>query len=170
MAIRPCKECGKNISTKAEVCPHCGAKPKRTSAFTWIITIFIILVGFSLMRASLYRDERAAGLAQKAAALTPEQRAAEAKIAAERKAVEKRANDEGTMAYQCKEWVRKSLHDPDSAKFEDNFAISHTQAYDRVQVKVRARNAFNAIRMSTFECRIARKDGYLNLLGMNEIH
>lgn len=37
MALTPCKECGKEISKKAAVCPHCGAKPKRTSLFTLIV-------------------------------------------------------------------------------------------------------------------------------------
>lgn len=37
MALVTCKECGKEISNKADACPHCGAKPKRTGCFTWII-------------------------------------------------------------------------------------------------------------------------------------
>lgn len=41
MAIVKCKECGKDVSTVAEACPHCGAKrPKRTSLFTWFIALF----------------------------------------------------------------------------------------------------------------------------------
>ena len=44
MAMTKCKECGAEISTKAESCPQCGAKrPKKTSLFTWIIFGFIIL-------------------------------------------------------------------------------------------------------------------------------
>jgi hypothetical protein len=41
MALVACKECGKEISKKAASCPHCGFKPKRTSTFTWIVTIFV---------------------------------------------------------------------------------------------------------------------------------
>ena len=37
MAMTQCKECGKEISTKAAACPHCGAKAKRTSALTWFV-------------------------------------------------------------------------------------------------------------------------------------
>jgi DNA-directed RNA polymerase subunit RPC12/RpoP len=29
MAIIACKECGKEVSDKAAVCPHCGAKPRK---------------------------------------------------------------------------------------------------------------------------------------------
>jgi len=30
MAMTKCKECGAQISTTAESCPHCGAKQKKT--------------------------------------------------------------------------------------------------------------------------------------------
>ena len=43
MALIKCKECGEQISTKAEACPKCGAKQvKRHSALSWIG-----LVGFA---------------------------------------------------------------------------------------------------------------------------
>jgi len=44
MALTKCKECGKEISKKAEKCPHCGApQKKKTSLFTWLVTILIVL-------------------------------------------------------------------------------------------------------------------------------
>lgn len=43
MALTKCKECGEQISTKADACPKCGAKPpKKTSGFTWFVLILII--------------------------------------------------------------------------------------------------------------------------------
>lgn len=45
MSLVKCKECKKEISTKAELCPHCGTKvTKRTSAFTWIVLVILILI------------------------------------------------------------------------------------------------------------------------------
>lgn len=42
MALKPCKECGTQVSTKARQCPKCGAaRPKSTSLFTWLVTIFV---------------------------------------------------------------------------------------------------------------------------------
>ena len=42
MALIKCKECGTEISKKAKECPKCGAPAKKkTSLFTWIVTIFI---------------------------------------------------------------------------------------------------------------------------------
>jgi hypothetical protein len=44
VALSKCKECGEQISTKADACPKCGAKPtKKTSAFTWFVLILIFL-------------------------------------------------------------------------------------------------------------------------------
>ena len=45
MALVKCKECGEQVSTKAKNCPKCGARvPKKTSLFTWLVLIFIILI------------------------------------------------------------------------------------------------------------------------------
>jgi RNA polymerase subunit RPABC4/transcription elongation factor Spt4 len=49
MALVKCKECGEEVSTKAKICPKCGAKaPKKTSIFTWLILVFIIVVVYSV--------------------------------------------------------------------------------------------------------------------------
>ncbi len=42
MALVKCKECGSEISNKAAVCPRCGAKPRRTSGFTWFVLISFV--------------------------------------------------------------------------------------------------------------------------------
>lgn len=41
MALKPCHECGKDVSTEAGKCPHCGAKVKKpTGVLGWIVAIF----------------------------------------------------------------------------------------------------------------------------------
>jgi RNA polymerase subunit RPABC4/transcription elongation factor Spt4 len=52
MALKKCKECGKEISTKADICPHCGANQKRKGvgcggALLILILIVIIAPQFS---------------------------------------------------------------------------------------------------------------------------
>ena len=48
MALKKCKECGEQVSSKAEACPKCGAKtPKKTSPVTWLVLFFIIFVVYS---------------------------------------------------------------------------------------------------------------------------
>lgn len=56
MAMTKCKECGAQVSTKADACPQCGAKRKTTSLVTWIFAIifgFVLLSGIS----SLFQDD-----------------------------------------------------------------------------------------------------------------
>jgi hypothetical protein len=43
MALTKCHECGKEVSTTAAACPHCGAKPKRQSAGCFSVVVLAIL-------------------------------------------------------------------------------------------------------------------------------
>jgi hypothetical protein len=48
MALIKCKDCGKEVSSKAKVCPNCGrAVPKRTSLITWLFAGLICFVALS---------------------------------------------------------------------------------------------------------------------------
>ena len=49
MAMTKCKECGGEISTKADACPRCGAKQVRTSGCAKIVLIFLGLMVFVAM-------------------------------------------------------------------------------------------------------------------------
>lgn len=44
MTLIKCKECGEEISQKAEKCPHCGApQKKKTSLLTWLVAVVVVL-------------------------------------------------------------------------------------------------------------------------------
>ncbi len=53
MALKPCRECGEDVSTEAKTCPHCGVKKpilksdsqKMTKILIWLFMITIIAVG-----------------------------------------------------------------------------------------------------------------------------
>jgi hypothetical protein len=45
MALRKCKECGKEVSTKAEACPNCGAPIKQKSKEYGCIASLLMLIG-----------------------------------------------------------------------------------------------------------------------------
>lgn len=49
MALKKCKECGKEISSKAKVCPSCGAKNKRRSKLGVFLAIILIGIGIIWM-------------------------------------------------------------------------------------------------------------------------
>jgi len=46
MALKKCKECGKEVSTKADLCPHCGAKQKRKNIGCGGALLILIAIGF----------------------------------------------------------------------------------------------------------------------------
>lgn len=48
MALIKCKECGTEISNKAESCPKCGAKVSKSSKFGTLITVIGALYLFSI--------------------------------------------------------------------------------------------------------------------------
>ena len=50
MALIKCKECGKEISTQAEECPHCGAfnKDNPVNVLQGVLSVGLLLVTFWL--------------------------------------------------------------------------------------------------------------------------
>ena len=47
MAMMKCKECGKDVSSKADKCPHCGIpiqKKSRTFLLFFLIASFLLIV------------------------------------------------------------------------------------------------------------------------------
>src|SRR5258708_20515964 len=45
MALKPCRECGKEISAEAEQCPHCGVKIQSgIGCLGWTLAIFVFLI------------------------------------------------------------------------------------------------------------------------------
>lgn len=68
MALVDCKECGQKVSTKAKACPNCGAKPaKKTSLFTWIILLGIVIALYGLNQGSSKKAAPAASTTSQAA-------------------------------------------------------------------------------------------------------
>lgn len=61
MALTECKECGHQVSDKADACHHCGARqPKRTSMFTWIVGAILgipMLITIFAMSSRVHRSE-----------------------------------------------------------------------------------------------------------------
>jgi hypothetical protein len=51
MALIKCKECGKEVSSEAKKCPHCGKKLKTSSLGKGILYVFLILIGLIVLGA-----------------------------------------------------------------------------------------------------------------------
>jgi len=145
MALVKCRECGKERSTKAEACPHCGAKVKHTSTFTWVVGGIFALIVVSCISAINSSDERrnaeATKEATRVAALTPDQRAAEVKAAAAQKAIKDADEVKFQRALVLVLAVKESMNDPSSLEIID---ASVTDA-GAVAIEFRGKNAFGAL-------------------------
>lgn len=110
MTLIGCKECGKEISKSAEACPHCGYKPRRTSLFTWLVTIFIaipIVIGIFASSSTTTTDQQTLE--------TPEQ----AEVRKKKDEAIQRASI-GAIA------LKKATRDPEGFKLESAFVIEGT--------------------------------------------
>jgi hypothetical protein len=60
MALIKCKECGKEVSSKAESCPHCGARVKaKESGCLTVLLVLIGLVTFFTLMGTIKEPSRA---------------------------------------------------------------------------------------------------------------
>lgn len=59
MALKPCKECGKEVSTGAPTCPQCGAKHP-TRRRNWFVILGLAFIGFVVV-STASRVENGAG-------------------------------------------------------------------------------------------------------------
>lgn len=125
MALTACKECGKEISTKAEVCPHCGAKPKKkTSMFTWIVAGFI---GFAALGALLSE---------------PSEKSSASRSAPKTKSPEELRYDKNLKrAAVAAQALRKSMRNPDSFVLEQALAMES----NTICIEYRAQNGFGGM-------------------------
>lgn len=145
MAMMECKECKAQISTKAEACPNCGAKVKRTSRTAKAALVLVLLVtGFGVYQshdASQGREERIQAEAARRASLTPEQRKAEdAKAAAQAEHNEK-VRAATARAAVLANTIKKEAKDPASMDVAEALVTPEGAA----AIKFRAKNSFGAL-------------------------
>lgn len=119
MALIKCKECGKDISSEAKVCPSCGiAPPKRTG----IVSIVVVgLIGIYMVKCTY--DEASKG--------PPPQKSADTI----------QADKELNVAIAYGKLIKKATKDPSSFKME-SFLIYPGGA---ACYEYRAKNSFGAI-------------------------
>lgn len=131
MALIKCKECGNEISTKAEACPKCGVRitPEKMGCGKTVVVAFLGIVIIAAM-SSIFSPSSDSSAA-KQEPQTPEQVAAKKK---EDEAVQRAMI--GAMT------LKKTMRDPDSFKLESALVIdgSGVVCYD-----YRARNGFGGM-------------------------
>lgn len=146
MALTTCEECGKDLSTEAKTCPHCGYRPRRTSIVTWAVLILIVAAVGSTLSAKKSADDewqaKVKAAEVKIAAMTPEQKKAMADEQ-QRREEQKRKDDAAVqLATAGARLLKKAAKNPDSFKLESALVVEKTGA---VCYQYRAQNSFGAI-------------------------
>ena len=135
MALINCKECNKEISSEAEKCPHCGIELNKGLGCGTLIVIGFFGAVLASALLSGQSTTSPTGNTQESAQVDMRQSATGA----------------------CMLFIKQSLHDPDSAEFgssKDAVVEQVDETTWKVQRSVRAKNAFNALRLSNFECKM----------------
>lgn len=145
MALVNCKECGKQVSTEAKACLHCGARPpKKTGILGW----FVLVAGtFIVVQCSLSgTGSNTHGIAQ-----SPEQ----TKYQTQQKLL-------SDAKFACRGFVEKSLKSPATAEFQNynKFAANQDSVSNNYWVSgyVDSQNGFGAMIRTNFACELKRSD------------
>lgn len=141
MPLVNCRECKKEVSTEAKVCPSCGVKkPQPKAKDMGIGSIFLVLLAGSCVAGPmLISHQKANDAAEEAAALTPAQLAAKdaAKKAQAEKSLKRTSAIAGTLTS-----MKAALRNPDSAIWEEMRANDDGSI---VCLKYRAQNGFGGV-------------------------
>ncbi|MCK9386052.1 MAG: zinc ribbon domain-containing protein [Nevskia sp.] len=120
MALIKCRECGKDISTDAKACPHCGAKPPYRPSLAFVVIAGLLIV-FGIK--SAFTETGTTGKVQ----------------TAEEIAAKEAADMRTKMAYVMIRKVKNSLREPESL---DVIEVFSNEKADLLCMKYRARNGF----------------------------
>lgn len=123
MSMVNCKECKTEISSKAEACPKCGAKTKRSSIGCGSALAVIGVIFVFIMVAGIIRGP------------------SDTSAAAPKKTTESQSTEKSTRAQTLMYVVKKSLRNPDSLKAE---SVIVTEAL-AVCATYRAQNGFGGM-------------------------
>ena len=109
--LTDCKSCGHQIAKTAKVCPVCGAKNKYTAPGAQLAAI--VLIG-GVMLYSWIGDM----IPENKPPLTAAEQQVRAERQAERDANRARRNKEADAIFACQRLLERSLHNPDSLKWD----------------------------------------------------
>lgn len=127
MALVKCRECGKEMSSQAKACPHCGApRPKGTSSSTIIFGAFLVLV----VGSCIFSGDRPTGTSTSTS--TPKPPPSAADLAKEK---------EFRTVVAGLRWIKESMKNPKS------FELVSARMIDgkALCIEYRGTNSFNAV-------------------------
>ena len=131
MAVSNCKECGRQVSSKAKACPHCGAKaPKTTSIFSVVLVSLLVFAVYTG-----YVPDSTNSNSVKNTSSTP---------TSEKKDERSQRTKEYLWIEEGKDSVRAKLKDADSAKFKNVYFFRGSRNIPVTCGDVNSKNSFGA--------------------------
>jgi hypothetical protein len=145
MALARCPDCGKEVSSSAPACPHCGrpiVAKKSAGCVGTGCAVFIVLALIGLVFGGIADSNKNSA-----------ERAAQA-------AADSLSRLEFDARYTCQEFVKKRLRAPSTAKFSEVRAwqVKDKPGHWSAAGQVDAHNAFGAMIRNPFGCDM-RLDG-----------
>jgi hypothetical protein len=137
MAMTKCKECGAEISTKADSCPQCGAKRKKNSGCALVLLGLLLLF---IVAAIVAPDAQSPTSTAPSAANTSSDSAEPAGEPAESPA--DRETREMVWMERGKDAARSKLKDPDSAKFQNVYFHQGKDGVPLTCGEINSKNSF----------------------------
>jgi hypothetical protein len=155
MALKKCKECGQEISTKADKCPHCGVPNKRKpiGCGGFLLILFIIGIFGSIFGGSDSSTSKAP------ASTTPPP------------PVENVLNSSwDASVWQVESYLQKTLKDPDSfeaIEWSPVQKVNLTTHKYIVRCKYRAKNSFGGYAVANQIFYLDKSGNVVNIMDVN---
>ena len=151
MALVKCKECGKEVSTKADACPNCGAKVKKptgcgTLIVVTLVGVLVLVIAFGGSDKGTSPTTAAAPAPSPVPVKPPNTEEQAAAAAAKAAADAKRKKEEETFvkAQIGAKVLKQAMRDPDSFKLASVLVMDS----GAVCYEYRARNGFGGMNVS----------------------
>ena len=142
MAIIKCRECGKDVSSDAKTCPHCG-KSQASGLGGNVILIAILIVVTIIFIGNI------------SGPTTP-----------------KVNDPHSDARWACDIALKQQLNDPDSAQYgsvDSWYTATKKDGTILVQPDIRAKNAFGAYIKATWECVTKAEGGNIRVVSLRQI-
>jgi hypothetical protein len=150
MSLSKCSECGKDVSSKAEKCPNCGAPVKSASGFLGLQNIgclgkiVLVCIGLAFI-GGIFGDKDESTNKTKTYGnydhkkTAPEKQKTPDELRKQR--IEKAFSPWDGSHRELERFIKKSMNDPDSYKHEETFYLDKGD-YLLVKTTFRGKNAF----------------------------
>ena len=165
MALKPCKECGKEISTEAKVCPNCGKKNPTAAATPVIVWLIVGVVVFILIGSLSNSSSNSSPLGPMTAADSAQRRASDF-MERHRQQI---AQQLAAAKQLCHDAALKALKAPSTANFIDDETYEKDLGKGRshIQLEVDAENSFSAKIRTTIDCKTRQTGGIVRLTSID---